>query len=125
MILQKMNGEKKYKMDSKPINIDFVTFHDTGFDISNHYNALKVNMNRVNHNFLIGNSELNKKGNILNDKTKLKVLIWNARSLYSYAKKLFLIDILRNKQPDIVIVSETFLLDEDNIYTKGYKTYKT
>ena len=82
-------------------------------------------MNRVNHNFLVGNSELNKKGNILNDKTKLKVLIWNARSLYSYAKKLFLIDILRNKQPDIVIVSETFLLDEDNIYAKGYKTYKT
>ena len=35
----------------------------------------------------------------------LKTLIWNARFLNSYIKKIFLIGILRNELPDIVLIS--------------------
>ena len=52
-------------------------------------------------------------------------MIWNARSLSSSTKKCFLIDIVRNESPDIVIISETFLLDSDSPFVKGYRTYKT
>lgn len=40
-------------------------------------------------------------------------------------KKIFLIDILRNENPDIVLLSETFLLEDDKFYAKGYRTFKT
>ena len=56
---------------------------------------------------------------------KLKIITWNARSLFNYVKKIFLVDILRTEAPDIAILSETFLLEEDALYAKGYRTYKT
>ena len=48
--------------------------------------------------------------------------------LYHYLiiqKKIFLIDILRNENPDIVLLLETFLLEDDKLYAKGYRTFKT
>ena len=55
----------------------------------------------------------------------MKVMIWNTRSLSSYIKKAFLTDIIRNEKPEIVLLQGTFLLNEENLYIKDYKTYKT
>ena len=57
--------------------------------------------------------------------TELKIFIWNSRSLSSFTKKSFLIDIISNELPDLAFISETFLLDTENLYVKGYRTYKT
>ena len=59
------------------------------------------------------------------NQSELKIMIWNARSLCKYVKKTFVIDIISNEHPDIALISETFLLDTDNLYVKGYMTYKT
>ena len=45
----------------------------------------------------------------------LQALIWNARSLNDVTKRLFLADIISNNTQDIVILFETFLLDDFNI----------
>ena len=52
-------------------------------------------------------------------------MIWNTRSLNDISKKIYLVDIISNNNPDIIILTETFLLDEANLFIKKYKTYKT
>ena len=42
-----------------------------------------------------------------------------------FCKKIFIVDIVSNNNPDIIILTETFLLDEANLFIKNYKTYKT
>jgi len=37
----------------------------------------------------------------------------------------FLTDIIINEKPEIVLLQETFLLEEENLYIKDYKTCKT
>ena len=51
-------------------------------------------------------------------------MIWNARSLNDTAKKLFLVDIISNYNPDIVVLIETFLFENANLFIKNYKIYK-
>ena len=55
----------------------------------------------------------------------LQTLIWNVRSLNDMGKRLYLADIISNHTPDIVILLETFLLDDFNLFIRNYKTYKT
>ena len=59
------------------------------------------------------------------NKEKIKILFRNAGSLKSFIKKSFIIDILSIEKPELAIISKTFLLDEDKIFDKGYKIYKT
>lgn len=125
-----MENHIKNKPDSKPLNIAFIAFIDKNNDLSNHYEALKIeSQNNINPNQKINPfhdiNTYNNNINPANNNVKIKVLIWNARSLNSFIKKSFIIDILRIEKPELAIISETFLLDEDNFYAKGYKTYKT
>lgn len=115
----------KHEIDKKPERIAFISYYDTNNDLSCHYDAIKFRNVKTEERIkkesqiLLEKSNENKKGNTF------KILIWNAKSLYQHVKKLFLIDILRNENPEIVIVSETFLLDDDSLYIEGFKTYKT
>ena len=119
----------KDKDNSKPSGLAFIIFQDTGSDLSCHYNAIReiktqkrelLKSNDVNMSQSFRNKEKSKE-----PQSQLKIMIWNARSLCNYTKKAFIIDIMSNEYPDIAIISETFLLDTDNIYVKGYRTYKT
>ena len=123
----------KSKNDIKPINIAFISYRDTNCDLTGHYNAIKLNDNSNNRVKISPNNKIIKE-NINPNKdmlpnnikeVKLKIITWNARSLFNYVKKIFLVDILRTEAPDIAILSETFLLEEDALYAKGYRTYKT
>ena len=94
------------------------------------YNEIKLNDNinnkeKINSNNKIIKENINPNRNVPSNNIKevnLKVIIWNARSLFNYVKKIFLVDILRTEAPDIAILSETFLLEEDTLYAKGYRT---
>lgn len=55
---------------------------------------------------------------------QLNVLIFNCRTIREYYKKLLLIDILRSKDIDIALLQETFLIEEDKLYSDGYKIYR-
>jgi len=56
---------------------------------------------------------------------KINIMIWNPRSLNDTIKKIYQADIVSNITPDIIILMETFLRDDSNLFIKNYKTYKT
>ena len=114
--------------NEKPVNIAFISFKDTNEDLSSHYDAIKYYIIQDNHKTLTNNLQLEDSthsSKLDMKKEKVKILVWNSRSLNALVKKLFLVDILRNETPDIALISETFLLDRDPFYAKNYRTYKT
>ena len=52
-------------------------------------------------------------------------MIWNCRSLNQPSKKAFITDLIYQTSFEIVFVMEHWLFEEDNLYIKGFKTYKT
>ena len=115
----------KNDQNSKPLGIAFICFHDTGNDLPFHYNAIKLFSKCIPESQINIEKKQEKHKNERINLAEIKVMIWNARSLSSSTKKCFLIDIVRNESPYIVIISETFLLDSDSPFVKGYRTYKT
>ena len=115
----------KNDQNSKPLGIAFICFHDTGNNLPFHYNAIKLFSKCIPESQINIEKKQEKHKNERINLAEIKVMIWNARSLSSSTKKCFLIDIVRNESPYIVIISETFLLDSDSPFVKGYRTYKT
>ena len=58
------------------------------------------------------------------DKTNLKIIIFNCRSIRDYFKRIFLLDVLRSNDIDIALLQETFLIEQDKLYIDGYKIYR-
>ena len=58
------------------------------------------------------------------DKTNLKIIIFNCRSIRDYFKRIFLLDMLRSNDIDIALLQETFLIEQDKLYMDGYKIYR-
>ena len=52
-------------------------------------------------------------------------MILNYRSLYQPNKKTLIADLIYQISSDIVFVMEHWLVEEDNLYIKGFKSYKT
>ena len=58
------------------------------------------------------------------DKTNLKIIIFNCRSIRDYFKRIFLLDVLRSNDIDIALLQETFLIEQDKLYIDSYKIYR-
>lgn len=107
----------KDKTGIKPKKIAFICYQDTGADLLCHYNAIKlINRNQSiesKRNNCQSKKDISKDNEVESNKSsELKIYIWNARSLSSFTKKSFLIDIISNELPDLAFISETFLLDQ-------------
>ena len=104
-----------------PTNIAFVIFKESTHELGNHYDTFRIENPKYEGKI---QSQPNENENITTD-NKINIMIWNARSLNDFTKKIFLSDIISNNTPDIIVLIETFLLDDVNFFVKNYKTYKT
>ena len=103
-----------------PKNISFIIFKESSHEIGNHYDTFQIkNKFKVNID-----APLNDNENPITAE-KINVMMWNPRSLNDTIKKIYLADIVSNTTPDIIILMETFLRDDSNLFIKNYKTYKT
>lgn len=67
---------------------------------------------------------MNEQTQINNEKGKLKILQLNANSIYSKAKRHQLKLLLNKYNPDVVIIAETKLNNNNTINLNGYKIYR-
>ena len=107
----------------KPTKIAFINFkyYSGNYDYANHYDSL---IEKVSQPLKIEN----KYNNIISqnpEENEFKTMIWNCRSLNQPSKKAFITDLIYQTSSEIVFVMEHWLLEEDNLYIKGFKTYKT
>ena len=105
----------------KPSEIAYIIFKESSYENANHYDAFLI---KRENKFKISTYQPYKYKKAYQEE-KLQTLIWNVRSLNDVTKRLYLADIISNNTPDIVILLETFLLDDFNLYIRNYKTYKT
>ena len=113
----------KHSEIEKPNKIAFIHFKDyTGnYDYGNHYDSL---IEKVSHPSIIENRCKNQitQNQIQNE---FKVMVWNCRSLNQPIKKAFITDLIYQTSSEIIFIMEHWLLEEENLYIKGFKTYKT
>ena len=95
-----------------PTNIAFLIFKESTHELGNHYDTFKIEKSIYEGKI---RSQPNVNENITID-NKIKIMIWNTRSLNDFTKKIFLPDIISNNTPDIIVLA--------NFFVKNYKTYK-
>ena len=113
----------KHDETKNPIGIVFLNFKETDYELTNHYDALLLNGRTGTGQKISLHNAYQYSKNYQED--TLDTLIWNVRSLNDMTKRMYLADIISNNSPDIVILLETFLLDDFNLFIRNYKTYKT
>ena len=59
--------------------------------------------------------------NYFQEKTSLKAIIINIRSIRDFKKKILLVSLLRKNEIDIAFLQETFLTEDSGLYINGYK----
>ena len=112
----------KQSKEEKPNKIAFIHFNDYSgnYDYANHYDSLiektKISGNKYIYNNIISQNKL---------QNEFKIMIWNCRSLNQPSKKAFITDLIHQTSSEIIFIMEHWLLEEDNLYVKGFKTYKT
>ena len=92
-----------------------------------HYSGIRLFNNHSLGNIRIQSFKSNTEENInyqMRDKTTLKIMIMNTRSIKDYIKRLLIIDLLRSKEIDIACIQETFLIKDDPLYFEGYKIFR-
>jgi len=103
------------------VKIAYINFKESSNENANHYDAFLTKTENKYQASIYQSYKYAK----TSQEEKLQILIWNVRSLNDVTKRLYLADIISNNTPDIVILLETFLLDDFNLYIRNYKTYKT
>ena len=66
--------------------------------------------------------------NKLSIQNKINILVWNIQSIQSnknYTKKQFLIQLLLENDIHIALIQETFLGQDDKLYIKGFKIFRS
>ena len=58
-------------------------------------------------------------------KNKLRILVWNVRSIKDWTKKKFLSSLLQNHEIDIAFIQETFLSPTDKWFIRGYRIIRS
>ena len=58
-------------------------------------------------------------------KNRMRILIWNIRSIKDWLKKKYLSSQLHNNEIDIAFIQETFLAPNDKWYIRGYKIIRS
>ena len=113
----------KHSQKEKPNKIAYIHFKDyaSNYDYANHYNSL---IEKVSKSKIIEN-KCNKSISQYQEENEFKTMIWNCRSLNQPNKKAFIADLIYQTSSEIVFIMEHWLLEEDNLYIKGFKTYKT
>jgi len=56
---------------------------------------------------------------------KINILIWNIQSIRNYTKKIFLTQLLYDKDIHIALIQETFLIQDEKLYIKGYLIFRS
>ena len=56
---------------------------------------------------------------------EIKILLWNANSIKDYTKKLFLIETMLVNKIHIALLQETMLKDNDKMYIKDFRIYRS
>ena len=69
----------------------------------------------------------NRKQEILNNaaKTECKILLWNINSLRDFTKRSYLVQQLYENQIDIALLNETMLTNDNSVFIKGYKIFRS
>ena len=107
-------------------------------DLEGHYNSLKPKIQyklKSKEKIIELIEETNKEiigRNILKNinvqqitNNKIKILLWNIQSIRNYTKRLFLTQLLVEEDIHIALLQETFLTQEDKIFIKGYRIYRS
>lgn len=111
-----------YHVDVKNLcAISFIIFKESTHEIGNHYDIFLMK----NIKYTGYTAELTNGNNNIITNDNIKLMMWNARSSNDITKKIFLLDIISNNTPNILIIMEKFLLDDASLFIKNYKTYKT
>ena len=93
-----------------------------------HYDALISNDTNINDAKIIFEKIIN--DNICsrqiqgNNKTEIKIMLWNINSLRDFTKKNYLIQQLYENQIDIAILNETMLTHNHKLYIKNFRIYR-
>ena len=103
-------------------------------DINQHYSGYDItkyikNQDKIKYKIL--NEIINKNEPIIQInnmnpiKIEINILVWNTNSIKDYTKKLFLIETMLVNKVHIALLQETMLKDNDKMYIKGYRIYRS
>ena len=58
-------------------------------------------------------------------KSECKILLWNINSLRDFTKRSYLVQQLYENQIDIALLNETMLTNDNSVFIKGYKIFRS
>ena len=116
------------------IMLDYKESQNNERDLNQHYSGYDITKyikNQDKIKFKILNELMKEQEPIIHQnnmnqiENEIKILLWNTNSIKDYTKKLFLIETMLVNKIHIALLQETMLKDNDKMYIKGYRIYRS